>query len=136
MKIVKVAWMVPLLGLSGEGMSQECTEPPTTRVVQRFQAVGFGTSNQPWATVGQNQLMAIRTAKLDAYRTLAEQVYGFRISGSTTISAMMVKNDRMRIHVDALVRGAQVVSVQPIGKEVYEVTLEMEMLVSDQYQSC
>ncbi len=106
--------------------------------MQHFRAVGFGTSAEAWATVGQNQLLAIRTAKLDAYRTMAEQVYGFRLSGSTTISSMMVKNDRFRIYVDAVIRGAEVVSVQPIGNEVYEVILEMvlEMPINKIEMAC
>ncbi len=127
MKIVKAVLLLPLLGLSADGAGRNCTELPPAVELQRFRAVGFGTSAEEWATVGQNQLLAIRTAKLDAYRTMAEQVYGFRLTGTTTVSSMMVKSDQFRIYVDAVIRGAEVVSVQPIGNEVYEVVLEMRL---------
>jgi hypothetical protein len=127
MRRAGVIWLLPLLVLSADGAGRGCTEATMERELQRFRAVGFGTSAEEWATVGQNQLLAIRTAKLDAYRTMAEQVYGFRLSGSTTVSSMMVKSDRFRIYVDAVIRGAEVVSVQPIGNEVYEVVLEMTL---------
>ena len=130
--------LLPLLVLSADGSSRGCAEMVVERDVERFRAVGFGTSAEAWATVGQNQLLAIRTAKLDAYRTMAEQVYGFRLTGTTTVSSMMVKNDQFRIYVDAVIRGAEVVSVQPIGNEVYEVVLEMALqvpIVTDE-QSC
>lgn len=125
MKIAKAMLLLPLLGLSADGSGRGCGDEVAETALQRFQAVGFGTSVEEWATVGQNQLLAIRSAKLDAYRTMAEQVYGFRLTGTTTVSSMMVKSDRFRVHVDALIRGAEVISVQPIGKDVYEVTLEM-----------
>lgn len=127
MKIVKVALLLPLMGLSADGAGRGCAEAVPAIEPQRFRSVGFGTSAEEWATVGQNQLLAIRTAKLDAYRTMAEQVYGFRLTGSTTVSSMMVKSDQFRIYVDAVIRGAEVVSVQPIGSDVYEVVLEMRV---------
>ncbi|MBT3308245.1 MAG: hypothetical protein HOL04_10240 [Gammaproteobacteria bacterium] len=137
MKIVKAMLLIPLLGLSADGSSRGCSDGPTETALQRFRAVGFGTSAESWATEGQNQLLAIRTAKLDAYRTMAEQVYGFRITGSTTVSAMTVKSDRLRVEVDALIRGAKVVSVQPIAEDVYEVTLEMALeLPIDDVEQC
>ncbi len=131
MKLAKAALLLPLLSLSADGVGNGCQHEALEPRFKRFRAVGFGTSAEDWATVGQNQLLAIRTARLDAYRTMAEQVYGFRLTGTTTISSMMVKSDRFRIHVDALIRGAEVVSVQQIADEVYEVVLEMTMRMPD-----
>ncbi len=121
--------VAPLLSLSADGAGIGCAEPQVERAVRNFTAIGFGTSTEEWATVGQQQLLAIRSAKLDAYRTMAEQVYGFRLTGSTTISSMAVRDDRFRIHVDALIRGARVVSVQQIAEDVYEVRMEMTLSI-------
>ncbi len=128
-RVVRALWWLPLCGVLVAGDGRSGIEVPPGLEVARFTAVGFGTAAESWATPGQNQLLAIRSARLDAYRAMAEQVYGFRLSGSTRMAAMMVADDRLRIHVDALIRGASVVSVREIGPDVYEVVLEMVMIL-------
>lgn len=65
---------------------------------------------------------------------MAEQVYGFKLRGTTTLSSMMVKNDQLRIDVDAVVRGAELASVRPIADDVYEVILEMSVPLSTEIE--
>ncbi|MBK7001368.1 MAG: LPP20 family lipoprotein [Rhodoferax sp.] len=99
-------------------------------------AVGYGSvggSNSQY-TVGQQKVMAMRAARVDAFRALAEQVYGFRISGATSVSAFATHNDNMRTYVDAFVRGAQVVSMTAVSDGNFEATVELEM--TPEFFSC
>ncbi len=88
--------------------------------------IGFGaTGTYEGFTVGQHRLMAIRASKLDAYRSLAGQLFGIRIDSNTSISTLMVRNDNFRARVNAVVRGARVVSVTPMADGNYETVLEV-----------
>jgi hypothetical protein len=92
----------------------------------RISAVGYGTESLYEAyTPGQRRLMAIRASKLDAYRSLAEQINGVKIEGNTTVGAMAVKSDSFRAKVNALVRGARVTSVTPMADNNYETVIEV-----------
>ena len=94
----------------------------------RITATGYGaTSNFDGYSSGQRRLMAMRASKLDAYRALAEQVYGVRIKGNTTVGALVAQNDGYRVYVDAYLRGARVVSVTPMAEGNYETEVEIEM---------
>ncbi len=54
--------------------------------VPSISAIGFASvSIQPSKNINQRRLMAMRAAKLDAYRSLTEQIHGIRIQGETTI---------------------------------------------------
>lgn len=94
----------------------------------KLTAVGYGSpANYQQYTAGQAKLMAIRAAQLDAYRQLAEQVHGFRVWGSTAVSAFAAQNDTIRSHVDAFIRGARVINTTAIADGNYEVTVELEI---------
>ena len=94
----------------------------------RITATGYGaTGNFDGYSTGQRRLMAMRASKLDAYRALAEQVYGVRIKGNTTVGALVAQNDGYRVYVDAYLRGARVVSVTPMAEGNYETEVEIEM---------
>lgn len=94
----------------------------------RMTATGYGaTSHFEGYSNGQRRLMAMRASKLDAYRSLAEQIYGVKVKGSTTVGAMIAQNDSYRIYVDAYLRGARVVSVTPMAEGNYETEVEIEM---------
>jgi hypothetical protein len=92
----------------------------------RISAVGYGTESLYEAyTPGQRRLMAIRASKLDALRSLAEQINGIKIEGNTTVGAMAIKSDSFRARVNALVRGGRVVSVTPMADNNYETVVEV-----------
>ncbi|BDY03999.1 MULTISPECIES: LPP20 family lipoprotein [unclassified Ferrimonas] len=58
---------------------------------------------------------AMRAAKLDAYRELAEQIYGVRVSGTGRMDQQLLQSDQFQTQVDGLVRGAEVVRIYPVG---------------------
>ena len=74
----------------------------------------------------QQRLMAIRAAKLDAYRSLAEQVYGLRLDATATVADMVVQNDTFRSKVEGVIYGATLVSITPTGDDTYETTLSLD----------
>lgn len=92
----------------------------------KITGIGYGAESTfaPY-TPGQRRLMAIRSSKLDAYRALAEQLYGIKIDSNTSVSTLTAKNDSFRARVNAVVRGARVVSVTPMADHNYETVLEV-----------
>ena len=77
-------------------------------------------------------MLAIRASKLDAYRSLTEQVYGQQLDANTTVADMTVMSDTFRARVEGVVYGAVLVSITPVGDDTYETTLSLERgLVND-----
>jgi hypothetical protein len=92
----------------------------------KITGIGYGAaSTYEGFTPGQRRLMAIRSSKLDAYRALAEQLFGVKIDSNTTVSTLMAKNDNFRARVNAVVKGARVVSITPMPDNNYETVLEV-----------
>jgi len=92
----------------------------------KISGIGYGAeSTYESYTAGQRRLMAIRSSKLDAYRSLAEQLYGIKIDSNTAVSTLTAKNDSFRARVNAIVRGARVVSITPMADRNYETVLEV-----------
>ncbi|MDG4812918.1 LPP20 family lipoprotein [Hydrogenovibrio sp. 3SP14C1] len=92
----------------------------------KISGIGYGAeSTFEGYTPGQRRLMAIRSAKLDAYRSLAEQLYGIKIDSNTSVATLTAQNDSFRARVDALVRGARLVSITPLADHNYETILEV-----------
>lgn len=77
----------------------------------------------------QRRLLAIRASKLDAYRSLAEQVYGQFIDSDTSVRDLVLSNDTFRAHVQGVIYGAELESITPIGMDTYEVTLSLSRSV-------
>lgn len=92
----------------------------------KITGIGYGAESTFSAyTPGQRRLMAIRASKLDAYRSLAEQISGIKIDSNTAVSTLTSKNDSFRARINAVVRGARVVSVTPMADNNYETVLEV-----------
>lgn len=90
-------------------------------------ATGYAViSIQPHHLPAQQRLLAIRAAKLDAYRGLAEQVYGQYLDGATTVADATLRSDRVRARVEGLIHGAEVVAIAPVGNDTYETTLSLD----------
>ncbi len=98
--------------------------PKVEPIIVRVTGYGAFLDN-PRMSKGQNQLMAMRSSKLDAYRALAERVYGTRVSGGSTVEAMVLRDDRFRTYVDSVIRGAKVISTYELAHKNYETTMEL-----------
>jgi len=105
-------------------------KPEQSRPARRNEtivATGYAVINiQNHKVPAQQRLLAIRAAKIDAYRGLAEQVYGLQLDASTTIADMTVLNDKFRTRVEGVIYGATLSSITPVNNDTYEVTLTLD----------
>ena len=91
-------------------------------------AVGYAPIKpQQGQTDSVKTLMAIKASKLDAYKELAEQVYGQRINGEETLANMVLDNSTLRSSVEGVIRGARIVKTYPVGDDTYATELELDM---------
>ena len=73
----------------------------------------------------QQRLMAIRAGKMDAYRSLAAQVYGQHVNSTTTLGDLIVGSDVFRARIEGVIYGAELVSIETVGDDTYAVTLSL-----------
>jgi hypothetical protein len=104
--------------------------PLTAPLVEKREtltATGYAVvSVQNHKNPAQQRLMAIRASKLDAYRSLTEQVYGQQMDASSTVADMVVTNDTFRTKVEGVIYGARLISITPVGEDTYETTLSLD----------
>jgi hypothetical protein len=90
-------------------------------------ATGYAViSVQPHDNPAQQRLLSIRASKLDAYRSLMEQVYGQYLDANTTVGQLVVESDTFRARVQGVIYGAYLVSITPVGEDTYEVTMSLD----------
>jgi hypothetical protein len=70
--------------------------------------------------------MAIRAARMDAMRALAEQIHGLQVDSRTTMAEAVVQSDTLRATVSGVIRGARTIRIEPQSSDVYEVVLEVD----------
>ncbi|MCF6217609.1 MAG: LPP20 family lipoprotein [Gammaproteobacteria bacterium] len=102
----------------------EKNRPVDTLVIT---ARGWGAPPKQYYPEGNRRLMAMRAAKLDAYRSLAERIHGLRIWGGTTVGEMVLEQDQFKVLLDAYVVGAKVLSIMPQKDGNYEAIVEVEV---------
>ena len=92
-----------------------------------IEAVGIGAV--PDRSVGKANArpMAMRAAKVDAYRNLLEITKGVQIDSATTVKDFMVESDIINSKVEGLVKGAQQVKTEYMSDGTVEVTLRMPL---------
>ena len=109
---------------------------PMVEKRETFVATGYAViSIQNHKNPAQQRLLAIRASKLDAYRSLTEQVYGQQLDATTTVSDMTVINDSFRARVEGVIYGAQLVSITPVSDDTYETTLSLDRRIVNDLRS-
>ena len=110
--------------------------PPTSMISplvekrETLVATGYAViSVQNHKNPAQQRLLAIRASKLDAYRSLTEQVYGQQLDATTTVADMTVMSDTFRAKVEGVIYGATMVSITPVGDDTYETTMSLDQHV-------
>ena len=99
-------------------------EPPSYPVLT---AVGLAPiQTQKGIDPNTKMLRAMKASKLEAYRELAEQVYGQRLQGQGTVADMVLGQETLKTQVDGVIRGAKVVRTYQVG-ENYATEMELDM---------
>lgn len=89
-------------------------------------AVGLGTEPaRPDLTDDQRMLLSINASKMDAYRSLAEKIYGIQISSSVSIRSLSIENDSFKGKVEGLIRNAEIKEIRPVSDSSYQTTVEV-----------
>ena len=140
--IITVGVIVSMLFLyTGIGLCQEkVSGSEWTQIVEQMgdkgkinwsegyiEAVGIGAPPERYIGKPQARPMALRAAKVDAYRNLLETTKGVRIDSTTVVKDFTVENDTINAAVEGLVRGAKVVNQDYLSDGTVEVTLRMPM---------
>ena len=95
-----------------------------------YEATGYAViAIQNHEDPAQQRLMAIRASKMDAYRSLVEQVYGQHIDSTTTIGDLAMSSDIFRARLQGVIYGAKLVSIKTVGDDTYAVTLSLSSRV-------
>lgn len=123
----KVAVYILPLAIAGLAVSlllTACTPakaPPLAFFPQKtISATGYGTvEKSDRYSRSQIKLMAMRASKMDAYRSLAEQLTGIQLRGQTTLEDMEVTHDSYQVYLNAYLRGARVKRTSAIGSDIY-----------------
>ncbi|MGL5007986.1 MAG: LPP20 family lipoprotein [Plesiomonas sp.] len=95
---------------------------------QILNAVGYAPiAVQAGKTAQERQLQAMRASRLDAYRDMAEQLYGLKVSSHThVLSSGSLRDAGVQTQAAGWVRGAQVVRSYPVGDNyVTELRLDL-----------
>ncbi len=114
-------------GLAGLALSFLATACTTTKVPpyeflphKTISAIGYGTvEKSDRYSRSQIKLIAMRASKMDAYRSLAEQLNGIQLRGQTAVESMEVTHDSYQVYLNAYLRGARVKRTSAIGSDPY-----------------
>lgn len=100
-----------------------------------LRAVGYASvSEQKGATDEEKRVRAMRASKIDAYRELAEQIYGMRVSGRADLLDQRLGTESTSGAVDGVIRGAEVVRSYPVG-DSYVTELELDINKMDRLRN-
>ncbi len=99
-------------------MMQPAMPVVTTSMSQAFingqlivKGEGAAPADRP-LSIAQKRILAIRAATVVAYRNLAEFMQGVNVYGETLVKDAAVTSDIIKTKVEALVKGAQIISEQ------------------------
>ncbi|CCQ10722.1 Flagellar protein FlgP [Pseudoalteromonas luteoviolacea B = ATCC 29581] len=102
----------------------EYVEPSNYPVLK---GIGYAPlSSQPGTSDTEKMLMAIKASKLEAFRELAEQVYGHKIASNLTVERAVAGSDQLQGQVQGIIRGAKVIKSYAVG-DVYATEVELDM---------
>lgn len=88
--------------------------------------IGYAViSAQSGQSEEEKRLMAAKASKLEAYKSLVEQIYGQYIEVNGLMSSSKVVEESLRSKVEGIIYGAELVSIRPIGGHSYETTLRI-----------
>ena len=130
-KMMATSLLAATIGLTGceslftKHIEWETIEPERYPILT---AVGYAPIDAQIANnLSSKRLLAVKASKLDAYRELAEQVYGQKIDGEQSLANMVLTNNQLRASVEGIIRGARIIKTYPVGEDTYATELELDM---------
>jgi hypothetical protein len=92
-----------------------------------IEATGIGAPPDKYMGKPAGRPMALRAAKVDAYRNLLEITKGVQVDSATTVKDFMVESDVINTQVNGLVKGAVTVNQEYMSDGTVEVKLRMPL---------
>ncbi|MGL4380287.1 MAG: flagellar assembly lipoprotein FlgP [Vibrio sp.] len=112
-----------------------CQPLQTMRPDDWLSAVGYASiSEQKGRNDEEKQVRAMRASKIDAYRELAEQVYGMRVSGRAELQDQRLGTELTAGAVDGVIRGAEVIRSYKVG-DSYVTELRLDIRKMDKMRN-
>ena len=103
MGVTVVLSLVGCIGYPSDAFHDSAVLRPIVEKRDTLVATGYAViAVQDSEIAAQRRLLAIRAAKLDAYRSLTEQVYGQYLDSTATVSQMAVQSDSFRSRVEGV----------------------------------
>ena len=124
----KYAFMMCILVLllTSGCVTNQFSNPVQVSSNDRVVGVGYAVINaQPGNSPEEKRLMAIKASKLEAYKSIAEQLYGQYIESRGTLSNLKMGHEELVSRVEGLIVGARVVSIKPISTDSYQTVMEI-----------
>jgi len=124
--------LLTFLLLSGCNTSKEPLEqlPEPTNAQYQFTSVGYAPIGiQSGNSFDVKLLNAIKASKLEAYKEMAEQIYGVLLSAKSDVEGAALGDDVIKTQVKGLVKGARVLKSYHEGDMyITELALDMQTL--------
>ena len=127
--LIVVLIAIPLIGYADQ--SQDLIEKKEKGIINWtkgiVQATGIGAPPEKMYGKPSARPMALRAAKLDAYRNILEVVRGVRIDSTTIVKDFAIQSDVIMSKVEGMVRGAEAVKQEYLSDGTVEITMQMKL---------
>ncbi|WP_051429981.1 LPP20 family lipoprotein [Lebetimonas sp. JH292] len=147
--IKKIILAVSLLfiGCAGTQVTNKSTEPVSKKVavskeyneniilnkpeskksdILTLYVTGEGVAPVDALNAAQAKILARRAAIADAYRQLAEKMYGVKVNAKETVKDLMLKNSDVNTYVEGVIRGADI-QAEKFEDGIYYVTMNLKL---------
>ncbi|WP_051428454.1 LPP20 family lipoprotein [Lebetimonas sp. JH369] len=147
--IKKIILTVSLLfiGCAGTKVTNKNTEPVSKKVavskeyneniilnkpeskksdILTLYVTGEGVAPVDALNAAQAKILARRAAIADAYRQLAEKMYGVKVNAKETVKDLMLKNSDVNTYVEGVIRGADI-QAEKFEDGIYYVTMNLKL---------
>ncbi|MDP2717072.1 LPP20 family lipoprotein [Rheinheimera sp.] len=116
--------VVLLSGCSYERTIRYQLEAPVQSMV--LEATGYAVvASQPGSSYEDKLLQAMAASRQDAYRRLAEQLYGKKLSASSSADQTVLTADKVQSQVQGVIKGAELVT-EAIEGNFYVTRLKLD----------
>lgn len=122
-KLCKFAILLAAIGMADVSIAESCWEEQ--RCV-KVTGIGLGAiSDDGEVPLNAKQIAAIRAAKIDALRSISEQIKGVKVTSLSQTSSNGRGFDRVTASSESTLVGVTFVKIEPLAPGIYQATAEM-----------